>query len=71
MKDLDVIFKALADVNRVRILKLLGSRKMCVCEIAVFLQIFVEAGGVVLRGKEIKGASSLWAPVSMINGVDE
>jgi len=37
----------------------------------VFLQIFVKAGGVVLRGKEIKGASSPWAPVSMINGVDE
>jgi len=33
--------------------------------------MFVEAGRVVLRSEEIKGASSLWAPVSMINGVDE
>ena len=39
MKSLDVIFKALADVNRVRILKLLGSRKMCVCEIAFVLGV--------------------------------
>ena len=39
MKDLDVIFKALADVNRVRILKLLGWRKMCVCELAFVLGV--------------------------------
>ena len=39
MRNLDVIFKALADVNRVRILKLLGSRKMCVCEIAFVLGV--------------------------------
>ncbi|MDP8216726.1 MAG: metalloregulator ArsR/SmtB family transcription factor [Candidatus Kaelpia imicola] len=39
MKDLDVIFKALADVNRVRILKLLGRRRMCVCELAFVLGV--------------------------------
>ena len=44
---------------------------ICVCGAEVFLLMFVEAGRVVLRGKEIKVASSLWAPVSMINGVDE
>ncbi|MBU2541694.1 MAG: metalloregulator ArsR/SmtB family transcription factor [Candidatus Omnitrophica bacterium] len=39
MKDLDTIFKALADVNRVRILKLLEKRKMCVCELAFVLGV--------------------------------
>jgi ArsR family transcriptional regulator len=39
MKELDVTLKALADVNRVRTLKLLESRKMCVCEIAHVLGV--------------------------------
>ena len=39
MKKLDVVFKALADINRVRILKILERRKMCVCELAFVLRI--------------------------------
>jgi len=39
MEDLDITFKALADINRVRILKLLEKRKMCVCEIAHVLDV--------------------------------
>lgn len=39
MKDLDITFKALADTNRVRILKLLEKRKMCVCELAYILKV--------------------------------
>ncbi|MBU1044949.1 MAG: metalloregulator ArsR/SmtB family transcription factor [Candidatus Omnitrophica bacterium] len=39
MKDLDVVFKALADINRIRILKLLEKRKMCVCELAYILDV--------------------------------
>ena len=39
MKDLDAVFKALADTNRVRILKLLGKRRMCVCELAFVLGV--------------------------------
>ncbi|MHA1655264.1 MAG: ArsR/SmtB family transcription factor [Candidatus Heimdallarchaeota archaeon] len=39
MKNLDVTFKALADINRVRILKLLERRKMCVCELAFVLDV--------------------------------
>ena len=39
MKNLDNIFKALADINRVRILKLLEKRKMCVCELAFVLDV--------------------------------
>ena len=34
MNKLDKIFKALADRNRVRIIKLLEKKKMCVCELA-------------------------------------
>lgn len=39
MKDLVTILKALSDKNRIRILKLLESRKMCVCELAFILGI--------------------------------
>lgn len=39
MKILDAAFKALADTNRIRILKLLEKRKMCVCELAYVLDV--------------------------------
>jgi ArsR family transcriptional regulator len=39
MKELTVLLKALADENRLRILKLLGRRKMCVCELAFVLGV--------------------------------
>lgn len=39
MKNLEKVLKALADKNRIRILKLLQTRKMCVCELAYVLGI--------------------------------
>jgi len=39
MKNLEKVLKALADKNRIRILKLLQMRKMCVCELASVLGI--------------------------------
>lgn len=39
MIKLEKIIKALADKNRLRILKLLEARKMCVCELAFILGI--------------------------------
>ena len=39
MKDLEKVLKACADINRLRILKMLQKRKMCVCEIASILGI--------------------------------
>jgi len=39
MRSLDIVFKAIADTNRVRILKLLEKRKMCVCELAHVLDV--------------------------------
>ncbi|MDD5070918.1 MAG: metalloregulator ArsR/SmtB family transcription factor [Candidatus Omnitrophica bacterium] len=39
MKDLERKFKALADNKRLRILKILGKQKMCVCELASVLGI--------------------------------
>lgn len=39
MKQLDSVLKAFADINRVRILKLLESRPMCVCELAYVLDV--------------------------------
>ncbi len=39
MRQLEQVFKVLADSNRMRILKLLEKRKMCVCELASILGI--------------------------------
>ncbi|MBU1044060.1 MAG: metalloregulator ArsR/SmtB family transcription factor [Candidatus Omnitrophica bacterium] len=39
MKELEKIFKALADINRLRILKMLQAQKRCVCELAFVLGI--------------------------------
>lgn len=39
MKELEALLKALADKNRLRILKLLQIRKMCVCELAFVIGI--------------------------------
>lgn len=39
MRQLEQVLKVLADKNRMRILKLLERRKMCVCELAFVLQV--------------------------------
>jgi ArsR family transcriptional regulator len=39
MRDLVKVFKALSDKNRLRILKMLQHKKMCVCELAAALGI--------------------------------
>jgi ArsR family transcriptional regulator len=39
MKELSKIFKALSDPNRIRILKMLEMRHLCVCEITDILQL--------------------------------
>ena len=39
MKELEEIFKAMADINRLRILKMLQADKHCVCELAFVLGI--------------------------------
>ncbi len=39
MRDLMRVLKAVADKNRMRILKMLEKRKMCVCELAAVLEI--------------------------------
>ena len=39
MRELVKVFKAIADKNRIRILKMLQHKKMCVCELAAVLGI--------------------------------
>lgn len=39
MKEIEYLFKSLADKNRLRILGLLSRRKMCVCELAYCLGV--------------------------------
>ena len=58
------------DLKKVTKETICGALGICVCGNAVFLLMFVEAGRVVLRGKEIKGPLPL-GPVSMICGVKE
>ena len=39
MRELIKVFKAVADKNRMRILKMLEKKKMCVCELSAVLEI--------------------------------
>lgn len=39
MKSLETVLKALSDTNRLRIVKLLEQKRMCVCELAAVLAI--------------------------------
>ena len=39
MEQTEKLFKVFADKNRIRILKLLDQRKMCVCELAYILKV--------------------------------
>ena len=39
VRDLARIFQALSDVNRIRILKMLEKRSLCVCEITAILEL--------------------------------
>ena len=39
MKQISKIFKALSDTNRLRILRMLNNRSLCVCEIREILQL--------------------------------
>jgi len=39
MRDLMLVLKAVADKNRMRILKMLEKKNMCVCELAAVLEI--------------------------------
>ena len=72
-------FKALADENRIRILKLLMLREMCVCEIMVALNLtqptashhlgILEKEGVVKRRKEGKWVYYAIADLEIIEGM--
>ena len=73
MKEFVKVMKALSDPNRVRLLKLLQQRKMCVCEIRAALGIaqptaskhlkIMEVAGLVSREKE-----GLWVNYFLSDG---
>ena len=72
-------FKALADENRVRILRLLMLREMCVCEIMVALNLtqptashhlgILEKEGIIKRRKEGKWVFYAVADLEIIEGI--
>jgi len=73
MKEFIKVMKALSDPNRVKLLKMLQKRQMCVCEIQAALGIaqptvskhlkVLEAAGLVGREKE-----GLWVNYSLSDG---
>lgn len=73
MKDFIRVMKALSDPNRVKIVKLLGVRELCVCEIQAALNIaqptvskhlkILENAGLVQNRKE-----GLWVIYSLTDG---
>ena len=73
MKEFIKVMKALSDPNRVKLLKMLQKREMCVCEIQAALGIaqptvskhlkVLEAAGLVGRAKE-----GLWVNYSLSDG---
>ena len=73
MKEFITVMKALSDPNRVRLLKMLQRRSMCVCEIQAALGIaqptvskhlkLLESAGLVGRQKE-----GLWVNYSLADG---
>lgn len=73
MKDFTRVMKALSDPNRVRLLKILQARPLCVCEIQAILRIaqptvskhlkILEEAGLVTRSKD-----GLWVNYCLTSG---
>ena len=73
MKDFVKVMKALSDPNRVKIVKMLQHKKLCVCEIQVLLQVaqpsvskhlkVLENAGIVESSKD-----GLWVNYSLTDG---
>ena len=73
MKEFIKVMKAMSDANRVKLLKMLQKREMCVCEIQAALKIaqptvskhlkILEGAGLVGREKD-----GLWVNYSLSNG---
>ena len=76
MKRLEKIFKALADRNRIRILKMLEVKPMCVCEVTAILGIaqpsvsrhlsILRSAGLIIDEKD-----GLWVEYSLAGSTDD
>ncbi len=76
MRELETIFKALGDRNRIRILKMLEVKPMCVCEITAILGIaqssvsrhlsILRGGGLIIDEKD-----GLWVEYSLVGSTDD
>ncbi|MEA1928779.1 MAG: metalloregulator ArsR/SmtB family transcription factor [Candidatus Auribacterota bacterium] len=76
MRRLEKIFKALGDRNRLRILKMLEVKPMCVCEITAVLgiaQSSVSRHLSILRGAGliIDEKYGLWVEYSLVGSIDD
>jgi ArsR family transcriptional regulator len=73
MKDFVKVMKALSDPNRVKMLKMLQHRPMCVCEIQAALEIAQPTVSKHLKGLEEAGLvrcekDGLWANYTLSDG---
>ena len=76
LRELEKIFKALGDRNRIRILKMLEAKPMCVCEITAILgiaQSSVSRHLSILRGAGliIDKKDGLWVEYSLAGSTDD
>ena len=76
MRELEKIFKALGDRNRLRILKMLEVKPMCVCEVTAVLgiaQSSVSRHLSILRGAGliIGEKDGLWVEYSLVGSTDD
>jgi ArsR family transcriptional regulator len=73
VKDNTKIFKALSDLNRLRILKMLQTKSLCVCEVTYVLELatstvskhlsILKDAGFILEGKDGKWVNYLINPL--------
>lgn len=73
MKDFVKVMKALSDPNRVKIVKMLQYKKLCVCEIQVLLQVAQPSVSKHLKVLENSGIvesfkDGLWVNYSLTDG---
>ncbi len=67
LEELELIFKALSDKNRIRILKMLQRKSLCVCEIQAVLKLAVSTVSKHLSILRESGLISDWKEGKWIN----
>ena len=70
MRDLVKTFKALSDANRIRILKMLEIRELCVCEITEVLQLATSTVSMPLLHEVLPDDETIRSDRELVRNVD-